>query len=115
MDDILEKVHAGGIGNRDTGFVQVIDSCDAGTAAQSGCLIERAVESITESLPAGIFRVCFMHNQPGDVPFTEMIDDYTEEQDQDDLRGDFGKLCDHIFHGLLEAIIQNAQQQADKQ
>ena len=50
MDDILEKVHAGGIGNRDSGFVQIIDPCDAGTAAQSGCLIERAVESITESL-----------------------------------------------------------------
>ncbi len=77
MGNILEKVHTGGIGNRDTGFVQVIDSCDAGTAAQSGCLIERAVESITESLQAGIFRVCFMHDQPGDVPFTEMIDDYT--------------------------------------
>lgn len=98
-----------------SGFIQIIDPGYAGTAAQSGCLIERAVESITESLPAGIFRVCFMHNQPGDVPFTEMIDDYTEEQDQDDLRGDFGKLCDHIFHGILEAIIQNAQQQADKQ
>ena len=53
MDNILEKVHAGGIGNRDTGFVQVIDSCDAGTAAQSGCLIERAVESITESFRRG--------------------------------------------------------------
>ena len=33
MDNILEKVHAGGIGNRDTGFVQVIDSCDAGADA----------------------------------------------------------------------------------
>ena len=84
MDDILEKVHAGSIGNRDTGFVQVIDSCDAGTAAQSGCLIERAVESITESLPAGIFRVCFMHDQPGDVPFTDMVEDHGQEQGQDE-------------------------------
>ena len=50
MDNILEKVHAGGIGNRDTGFVQVIDSGYAGATAQSGRLIERAVESIAESL-----------------------------------------------------------------
>ena len=115
MDNILEKVHAGGIGNRDTGFVQVIDSCDAGTAAQSGCLIERAVESITESLQAGIFRVCFMHDQPGDVPFKDMVEDHGHKQGQDHLWGDTGKLRQHIPHGILEAIIQNAQQQADKQ
>ena len=109
MDNILEKVHAGGIGNRDTGFVQVIDSCDAGTAAQSGCLIERAVESITESLQAGIFRVRFMHDQPGDVPFKDMVEDYTvRNRDQDHLRGDIGKLRQHISHGIPEAVIQDA-------
>ena len=107
MDNILEKVHAGGIGNRDTGFVQVIDSCDAGTAAQSGCLIERAVESITESLQAGIFRVRFMHDQSGDVPFKDMVEDHGQEQGHDHLRGDIGKLRQHISHGIPEAVIQD--------
>ena len=108
MDDILEKVHAGGIGDRDAGFVQVIDSCDAGAAAQRGCLIERAVESITESFPAGIFRVCFMHDQPGDVPFTDMVEDDGHKQGQDHLWGHSGKLRHHIPHGIPEAVIQDA-------
>lgn len=56
-----------------------------------------------------------MHDQPGDVPFADMVEDHGHKQGQDHLWGDTGKLRQHIPHGILEAIIQNAQQQADKQ
>ena len=49
-----------------------------------------------------------MHDQPGDVPFTDMVEDHGQEQGQDHLWGHTGKLRQHIPHGITEAVIQDA-------
>ena len=64
--------------------------------------------SYTLSLHDGVFRVCLMHDQPGDVPFTDMVEDHGHKQGQDHLWGDTGKLRQHIPHGIPEAVIQDA-------
>ena len=49
----------------------------------------------------------FYARSAGDVPFKDMVEDHGQEQGHDHLRGDIGKLRQHISHGNPEAVIQD--------
>ncbi len=79
VHNILEKIHTGSVGNRNAGFVQVVDPGNAGTAAQGSCFIKGTIKGVAEAFPIRVFRVGLMYDQPGDMSLTDMIEDYSEE------------------------------------
>ena len=102
VDNILEQIHAGGIGYRDPGPVQIIDGRNAGTAAQSGCLIKRGVERVAEAIPVTILRMGLMYDQPGDMSLADMIEKYCEKQQKDHRGRDTGSSS--FYNGLKEFL-----------
>ncbi len=79
VHNILEKIHTGSVGNRNAGFVQVVDPGNAGTVAQGSCFIKGTIKGVAEAFPIRVFRVGLMYDQPGDMSLTDMIEDHSEE------------------------------------